>query len=48
MIETGRPEALLPLALFMVLMLGVSFFVRWQASGSISSGTAISAASFWS
>ena len=31
MIETGRPEALLPLALFMVLMLGVSFFVRWQA-----------------
>ena len=31
MIETGRPEALLPLVLFMALMLGVRFFVRWQA-----------------
>ena len=31
MTETGRPEALFPLALFMALMLGVSFFVRWQA-----------------
>ena len=30
MTETGRPEALLPLALFMALMLGVSCFVRWQ------------------
>ena len=31
MAEIGSPAALLPLALFMAVMLGISFFVRWQA-----------------
>ena len=31
MSEIGTPAALLPLALFMAVMLGISFFVRWQA-----------------